>query len=194
MRTLRYFFVLIALMFWQGGFTFYVSVVVPVGTEVLGSALRQGFITREVTFWLNIAGAIALVVLLLDLMVCRDPVRLRARLRWGLWLFMALCQGLLFWLHTCLDRLMQVRGRIVLDPEAFYPIHRLYLWTHTLQCTAGLVFVGLMLSAWQREVRDRTLVVEEKDREKRMCAQKSSAIDRLGVAQSPTQSRRNIVN
>jgi hypothetical protein len=43
---------LIALFFWQGGFTFYASVVVPIGQEVFGP-LRQGFLTRQVTVYLN---------------------------------------------------------------------------------------------------------------------------------------------
>ena len=34
MRILRRYLVVIALMFWQGGFTFYAAVVVPVGTAV----------------------------------------------------------------------------------------------------------------------------------------------------------------
>jgi hypothetical protein len=45
--------VLVALMFWQGGFTFYGGVVVPVGGPVLGSEREQGFITRMVTYYLN---------------------------------------------------------------------------------------------------------------------------------------------
>ena len=48
-RALRRFIVLVALCFWQGGFTFYAGVVVPVGTDVLGSSLKQGFVTRRVT-------------------------------------------------------------------------------------------------------------------------------------------------
>src|SRR5437899_2231150 len=56
---LRRFTVLIALMFWQGGFTFYAAVVVPIGQEELGSHESQGFITRGVTNYQNRAGAIA---------------------------------------------------------------------------------------------------------------------------------------
>src|SRR5260370_16274673 len=55
--------VLAALMFWQGGFTFYAAVVVPVGQDVLGSHLAQGFITRQVTNYLNLAGGLALGIL-----------------------------------------------------------------------------------------------------------------------------------
>ena len=47
MTILRRFLVLIALFFWQGGFTFYAAVVVPVGQQVLHSHLRQGFVTQS---------------------------------------------------------------------------------------------------------------------------------------------------
>ena len=56
----RRFLVLAALMFWQGGFTFYAAVVVPIGTAQLGGATEQGFITRHVAWYLNLVGAVAL--------------------------------------------------------------------------------------------------------------------------------------
>src|SRR5579871_1207813 len=62
----RRYLVLTALMFWQGGFTFYAAVVVPIGTAQLGGATEQGFITRHVAWYLNVAGAVALVILAWD--------------------------------------------------------------------------------------------------------------------------------
>jgi hypothetical protein len=154
MRILRRYLVLIALMFWQGGFTFYAAVVVPVGTAVLGnSALRQGFITRRVTVWLNLTAAVALTVLAADVLLCRDRSRRRFWARWLLWAFLAGSQALLVWLHGSLDALMVEKGRIILDPELFRPAHRLYLWTHTIQWCGVLVFVALTLLAWQGEDR-----------------------------------------
>ena len=64
--------VLAALMFWQGGFTFYAAVVVPVGKEVLGSHFNQGRITRRVTVYLNLAGAVALLPLAWDAAASAD--------------------------------------------------------------------------------------------------------------------------
>ena len=73
MTILRRFLVLIALFFWQGGFTFYAAVVVPVGQQVLHSHLRQGFVTQQVTNYLNLTGAIALVPLAWEAAVPGDP-------------------------------------------------------------------------------------------------------------------------
>lgn len=170
----RRYLAMAALVFWLGGFTFYVSVVVPLGTKVLRSALRQGFITREVTYWLNVSAAVALALLAADLLG-RDPSRRRRWARRGLWLFMAACQVGLFVLWGTLDGLMVSRGMLVTDPEAFYPRHRAYLWLHTAQWAAGLVYIGLSLAAWRAEDRARW------ERE----AQKSPAADCFGVAQSP---------
>src|SRR5262245_32081778 len=98
MRTFIRFLAVAVLMFWLGGFTFYVSVVVPVGTKVLKSGRRQGFITREVTHWLNVSGAVGLAVLSGELLAARDPSRWRFRSRIALWAFMAACQAALFYL------------------------------------------------------------------------------------------------
>jgi hypothetical protein len=153
MVLIRRYLAVAALVFWFGGFTFYVSVVVPLGTRVLGSALRQGFITREVSWWLNVSAAAALGLLGVDL-IGRDPVRWRTRMRVGLWLFMAGCQVALFGLWRSLDGLMVTKGRLVTDPEAFYPIHRAYLWVHTAQWGVGLLYIALCLAAWRREDRE----------------------------------------
>ena len=79
MILLRRFLVLVALMFWLGGFTFYAAVVVPVGQEDLGSHLEQGFITRQVTKYLNLSGAIALLLLAWDVVASHDRSRPGAR-------------------------------------------------------------------------------------------------------------------
>jgi hypothetical protein len=154
-EVLRRYLVLGGLLFWLGGFTFYASVVVPVGTEALGgSTLRQGFITREVTRYLNVSAAVALGLLAWDLLATRDPSRLRCRARVALWLATAVCQVALFALHAYLDARLQKRGMIILEPEVFRTAHRAYLWTHTAQWFAALAFVWLMLLAWRGQ--DRT--------------------------------------
>src|SRR5579884_592805 len=102
---LRRYLTLIALSFWQGGFTFYAAVVVPIGQQVFGH-LRQGFLTRQVTVYLNLIGAVALLVLLWDLLFARDPARWRRWSRWLLWAGMTGMLGWLLQLHGQLDELL----------------------------------------------------------------------------------------
>ena len=151
MRTLRRFLVLAALAFWLGGFTFYAAVVVPIGTDVLGSALAQGMITRRVTFWLNVSGACALAVLFGDALVC--AWRRRARL--ALWLFLSAAQAALFLLHRHLDAMIDPEAMTISDEGAFHLAHRVYLWLQTVQWFAGLLFIALTLRAWQHEDESR---------------------------------------
>lgn len=119
MRTLRRFVVLLTLMFWQGGFTFYAAVVVPVGTEVLGSATDQGWITRQVTAYLNLAGAVGVATLGWDIAVAGDPDRRRRRLRLLAWFGLAVTLVVLAWLHPRLDALLDQGNQRILDRRAF---------------------------------------------------------------------------
>jgi hypothetical protein len=151
---LRRFLVLIALMFWQGGFTFYAAVVVPIGQAVLQSHLEQGFITRQVTNYLNIAGAVALLCLAWDSMESKDPAAVRGRIRWVTWLVMVLSLAILVWLHGSLDELLDPETRSLLDRRPFRSLHRLYLWISTLQWGCAVVYSVLTLAAWRREDRE----------------------------------------
>jgi hypothetical protein len=148
---LRRFLVVAALMFWLGGFTFYAAVVVPIGTAVLGTSRDQGFITRRVTVYLNLAGAVALVPLAGDVAAGRDPSAWRRRARWGIWLGMLLTLALLAWLHPRLDALLDAQGMEILDRRAFRAGHRLYLWTHTVQWGLGVLYIVSTLAAWRKE-------------------------------------------
>jgi hypothetical protein len=150
---LRRYLVLVALMFWQGGFTFYASVVVPVGQEVLGSHLEQGFITRRVTDYLNLAGVVALLPLAWDTAAARDRARWRTRLRWLTWLGMAALLAVLVWLHPRLEALLDVETHTIADGKLFRSSHRSYLWISTIQWACSLVYAGLALLAWRSEDR-----------------------------------------
>jgi hypothetical protein len=139
-------------MFWQGGFTFYAAVVVPVGHEVL-SRRHQGFVTRRVTNYLNVAGVIALPLLAWDVAV--RPASRRRAVRWLCWGGLAVTLGLLVWLHRHLDVLLDPAAFAILDPEAFYSTHRWYLHVSTVQWACALAYGVLALLDWRDE--DRSL-------------------------------------
>src|SRR5262245_17028409 len=103
MRSLLRFLVLQSLLLWQGGFLFYTAVVVPTGTDVLGSAAAQGAITTRVTDALNGLGVVALALACLDLSLTRDPAARRIAARWWCWSVAAVCQVALFYFHRLLD-------------------------------------------------------------------------------------------
>src|SRR5580704_16162576 len=48
---------------WMGGFTFYALIVIPTAERVLDSMRDTGFITQQVTRWLNLIGAVILLIL-----------------------------------------------------------------------------------------------------------------------------------
>jgi hypothetical protein len=148
---LRRFLVLAALMFWQGGFTFYAAVVVPIGQQVLGSHLNQGFITRQVTNYLNLAGAVCLLPLAWDAAAAVDGLRWRRRLRWLTLLALVLTLAFLVWLHFRLDDLLDTENTLILDYRTFRRDHRWYLWMSTVQWGFAVGYALLSLWAWRDE-------------------------------------------
>jgi hypothetical protein len=138
----------LALMFWQGGFTFYASVVVPIGRETAGDS-TQGDITRQVTLYLNVAGLVALPLLAWDIAAARDASGVRKSSRWLCWLVMAGTLGYLFWSHEHLGGLLDGTHY---ERAVFRTHHRIYLWVSTVQWVAGLLFVALTLRAWSKNV------------------------------------------
>src|SRR4051794_22077537 len=150
MTLLRRMLLLLTLMFWQGGFTFYGGVVVPVGSAILGSDREQGFITRSVTNYLNLAGAVALAACGWDLASDRGPAR---RSRWMLWGSLGLTLGLLAWLHPSLDRQLDPEGYRVLDRPLFRSLHRRYLTISTVQWAGSILLLALTVRAWMVEDR-----------------------------------------
>jgi hypothetical protein len=152
LTLLRRFAVIAALMFWQGGFVFYAAVVVPIGTQLLGGAKEQGFITRRVAEQINLAGAVCLLPMALDVATAADPCRWRRRLRWLSWLGMAAFLIALFWLHPQLDRLLSPDDETihrVADRPTFRTLHRWYLWIISAQWGLAVVYMGLTLWAWR---------------------------------------------
>lgn len=146
MVLLRRSVVLGALIFWLGGLGFYGAVVVPVGRQAIGSA--QSLVTRDVTFYLNIAALCALPVMAWDTLVARDPSAARCRARWWCCINGLLSVVALFWLHGELAAQMDA-------PSAAHVglrwQHHAYLLVGGWQWVCGLTFAVLSLSAWRAE-------------------------------------------
>ena len=140
---------LVSLMFWQGGFMFYGGVVVPVGGRILGSEARQGFITQSVTNYLNLAGAVCLIVWLEHLW--HDRRNGASKLEWGLWIFAAGSAIVLAGLHVKMDHMLSAESSSVLDPEWFGRLHKMYIWTSSLQWLACLALLFLVVLRWNRQ-------------------------------------------
>ena len=151
MTAIRRYFVVLSLMLWQGGFLFYSAFVVPVGTEILGTAAAQGAITARVTDTLNLCSLPALALLAWDQAVSRDPRKRRTALRWCGWGIAGGCQIALFVVHQMLDSLMNPDRTYVVIHPPFRPLHRIYLWTSTVQWGASLILIWMMIRAWNAE-------------------------------------------
>jgi hypothetical protein len=136
---------------WFGGFGFYASIVVPIGTEVLGSSLNQGMITRQVTVWINVFSGIALAMMFLE--SCFSWKRLSKELRstqLALCLLMGVALLVLVYLHPMLDSMIDVPEVEVTDEARFYPLHRVYLWVSTIQWAAAWVWLLVLMMGWRK--------------------------------------------
>lgn len=127
---------------WFGGFTFYVSFVVPIGTDVLGSARSQGMITQQVTNWLNLVCGIATLMMLLESF--RSWKLASRSAKYTQLAMVALIGGLLVGLlvlHPYLDALVDLEKERVIDRTKFYGLHRVYLWLSTFQWIAAWIWL-----------------------------------------------------
>jgi hypothetical protein len=147
--VIRRMLLLVSLMFWQGGFMFYGGVVVPVGGRILGSETKQGFITQSVTNYLNLAGAVCLIVWLEHLW--HDRRNGVSKLEWGVWGFAAVSVIALAGLHVPMDHLLSIESSSVLDRDRFRRFHKMYIWTSSLQWLASLALLFLALWRWSRQ-------------------------------------------
>ena len=147
---LRRFLVVFALAVWFGGFTFYAAVVIPTGHEVLGSHREVGFLTQQVTQWLNLIGIAALSILLWNVGAVWPAAHARLRL----WLaaslaVMAAAQIALFLAHPRLGTLLDAEAHRILIRDRFYGAHRVYLMIATAQWLATLVHICSTLAGWR---------------------------------------------
>lgn len=142
-----------AIAVWQGGFVFYSGFVIKIGSRELNSDLEQGFITRRVTLELEKLGWIALVIWAVSLCGTRFSRRFPKMTAAVLWCaIFALHLGLHFQWHA-VDLALDVSGRSLKDPAAFFVGHRIFLWAASLQLLLVVILSGVTLQAWLREPR-----------------------------------------
>jgi hypothetical protein len=137
-RMWRYLLILV-LAFWLGGLSFYAVIVVPVGTDILGST-GQGFITQRVTNQLNLVASVVLVLLLVNV------VKQRGRLLTVTWLVLAATQVALVAMHPWLDAMLNATSQEITDGELFYKRHGIYLDVTAVQWAALLVHLWCVQS------------------------------------------------
>jgi hypothetical protein len=149
MEILRRFLVVTALLFWQGGFLFYSTVIIPIGRNVLDDIHQQAKITRQATAVLNIAGGVALLSFAWDLLAVRDPSPWRGRGRVILWLVLLVTLVVLIWLRAVLDQQFTGAAWVGTDQPRFSLGHRFYVAISTAQGISALIFLGLTLCGWK---------------------------------------------
>jgi hypothetical protein len=143
---LRRFLVASGLGLWLGGFTFYSAVVIHVGADVLGDHRPVGFITQEVSNWLNLVGAIVLALLLWNMAASWPTATRRRRTGFSVtWLSMAVGMVALVVLHHALDAVLNADSQEIVDYHRFIWLHRFYLAISTGQWGAGLLHVWCLV-------------------------------------------------
>jgi len=152
----RYLFVL-TFAWWMGGLTFYALVVIPTAEHFLGNHRDVGFITQQVTIWLNLSGFVPLLVLLWNLIA--DWGFARRWFRYGLagtWALMLVSHFGLFAAHSWVTRILDVPNHRIHDFDGFEARHAVYEGIVTIQWIAALTHAWLALMTWR--IRDRSLV------------------------------------
>lgn len=138
-RSLRLWRFTLAIGFavWWGGLTFYALIVVPIGTEMLGS-VEQGFVTQQVTRALNVIGTVMLILLSIN------AARARQRAQWLTWIMLVVIQAALFFDHAHLSAALDPATRTTTVPN-FYDRHRVYLFLTAAQWACGLLHLWFLL-------------------------------------------------
>jgi uncharacterized membrane protein len=149
----RRYLAILAMAFWMGGFTFYSLIVIPTASKVLGDEREVGFVTQQVTHWLNLISIGALLILLWNTLAERKKAGFV--LRYGLpatWLIMVLSLVGLFFAHAWIDQLLDIPNHKVLGYSHFFDRHRLYMVIATIQWCSAMAHLLLILMAGQTVV------------------------------------------
>jgi hypothetical protein len=140
------FLCLLTLAVWVGGFTFYSSVVIRALHASLGS-METGYVTQQVTDYLNAIGVATVTVWAFTAWVERSVGSRRARLT--RLVLLATTSGLLLaliLLHRVMDLRLDTGGL-----RGFYPLHRAYLIVCTAQWVANLGLLAVSLLLWTQD-------------------------------------------
>ena len=148
MNAFRRFLTFVVFAFWMGGFTFYALVVIPTAHGVLGSHREVGFITQQVTRWINLVSLLALTLLAWNLIAGRkgDTAPSKRLLRITLGVMLA-TQIVLFAEHPILDRMLDVETQSIASQARFYAMHRVYLLTAAVQWLAAMLHGWMLATA-----------------------------------------------
>lgn len=133
---------------WLGGFTFYAAVVIPTAHHVLGTHLEVGFITRQVTHWLNLGGALTVLALAANLWLLRCDGVLGLRPLALTWCILVMSLITLLVLHPHLDSFLDEVEHEIAHRTDFYVWHRAYLIVATIQWCAAIVHLWYVLARW----------------------------------------------
>jgi hypothetical protein len=134
---------IIALSIWWGAFTFYSGIVVSVGMRVLGSHTEMGFITQQVTIYINIFSLI--IFLFYAYLLKNQEVNENILVEEIITVCLIAFQLLLFLLHYYQSELLDFQNHTINHPEMFYLLHRLYLIIETLIWTVISFLIGKSL-------------------------------------------------
>jgi hypothetical protein len=139
-RSALTYLLVVAFAFWMGGFSFYFGVVVRIGDQLIGGT-EQGFITRQISWWLNIAGLVTIVLM---------SIHLRFQRSWVLILSFAAITGthaLLIFRHYQLESLLDPEAMSILDRQRFEALHENYEFLSGCQWLAAMIYLaGLLYS------------------------------------------------
>lgn len=130
MQRLGTLMLLVSWSVWWGGLSFYAVIVVPIGTEAIGS-VEQGFITQRVTYWHNGLTALVSMVLLIE------AYRTRSRTLVVVAALLSLTVIALVLWHARLTGMMDFKHQTV--PAGFYGEHAVYLWITAFEWALGIV-------------------------------------------------------
>lgn len=139
-RLMLTYLLLVSFAFWMGGFSLYFGVVVRIGDQVVGGT-EQGFITRQISWWLNIAGLVSITLMGLHLWFHRSWVLVLSLVA------VVVTHGFLMVRHHQLESMLDPEGMAVLDPGRFAVLHENYEFLSGCQWLAAMIYLGGLLYA-----------------------------------------------